>query len=163
MAFAFAPIGWKSQIDLARASVRICWDLDPRSNLGVEMLTSKWNTLYLSWGPVQRNAQSRMIPPWWSRCAALLRSNHALCINEYGRVVWVRVRCLVQMCQSRVTTWTFQSSSYWADALYSSHYWTWAGPQARGVSGNHCTICANTRHPQLKRGIHPERDLKTQR
>jgi hypothetical protein len=47
MALAFAPSGWKSQIDLARASVRICWDLDPRSNWDAEMLTSKWNTVYI--------------------------------------------------------------------------------------------------------------------
>jgi hypothetical protein len=43
----FAPSGWKSQIDLVQASVRICWDLDPRSNRPGEMLKSKWNTRYV--------------------------------------------------------------------------------------------------------------------
>jgi hypothetical protein len=47
MVLAFAPSRWKSQIDLAWISVRICWDLNPKSNRSAEMFTSKWNTLYI--------------------------------------------------------------------------------------------------------------------
>jgi hypothetical protein len=47
MTLAFVPSSWESQIDLARANIRICWDLDLRFNRGAEMLTSKWITLYL--------------------------------------------------------------------------------------------------------------------